>query len=158
MGTNFWCCTSKYDLSHICICTYVSACVYLYHIKTGLNIGSVSIHAYACASSVLIATRNNSNRWRIHILALAIYDMVPLMMCKSDTPCSNRHMETQPYIIICWHKFYIDTIVMPLWNGSVTMHMPMSKWGYFHGNPSMGNGLSHDYKSTTGIYNLYSYR
>ncbi len=33
------------------VLSHVSICMYLY-IKTGLNIGSVSIHAYVCASSI----------------------------------------------------------------------------------------------------------
>ncbi len=48
-------------LSYVSICTCTCECVYLYHIKTGLNIGSVSIHMYTCTSSIWITSGSNSD-------------------------------------------------------------------------------------------------
>ncbi len=45
---------------------------YPYHIQTGLKIYSVPIHTYTYPSYVWIATRSDSNRWRIHLLAWAM--------------------------------------------------------------------------------------
>ncbi len=58
--------------SYISICTCTCVCAYVYHIKTDLKIWSVSIHAYTYPSSVWIATRSNSDGWRIHLLAWAM--------------------------------------------------------------------------------------
>ncbi len=41
----------NYVSVYMCTCMYV----YPYHIKTGLKVGSVSIHAYAYLSSIWIA-------------------------------------------------------------------------------------------------------
>ncbi len=53
---------------HFYVYVYIS-CACPYHIKTGLKIWSVSIHAHAYLSSIWIATRSDSNGWRIHLLA-----------------------------------------------------------------------------------------
>ncbi len=47
-------------LSYASICTCTCMCAYPYHIKTGLNIGSVSIHTYACSLSIWVTSRSDS--------------------------------------------------------------------------------------------------
>ncbi len=64
---------------YVCTCTYT----YLYHIKTGLKIWSVSIHDYVYPWSVWIDTMSDLNGWRIHHLGCG--RVQPLMWISNKT-------------------------------------------------------------------------